>query len=589
MATLKDVANLAGVSIATVSNYLNNTKPVSKEISKKIQDAVNELHYSINQNAKNLKSKTNTDIGVILPSLNDSYYVQLFQGIKSYFQNTNYYLNLDFSENIPESEKNIVHNLLKKQVCGLILVSCQPMNWKFYYDNFTSKNIPLVLIDRNIHSLDANFVSFNNRILLRNMIESLLQSGFTDIYLMSGPESYGCEFECIRGFCDAFKNYNLSPPAYAFFQTDRLYETIVEKYRSNNEQPYDVFMYDIPWLPSLASEQILEDITTKFHSINPDIFLPNCLKYYSIFNGRYYGIPFMYAPQIFYYRKDLFENTALKNDYERENNISLRPPSTLKEFNTIADFFTNKTTAISYGISIPTAYSECLTPEIYMRLRSYGGSLFNRHGNVCLDSDHSLKAYINFVKSIKNAKPDYRTATDISVVDDFLKGETAMLISYPSFLSDVTDLRKNSIVGSIGYHLIPGHSPLLGGWGLGINSHSDKKQEAFEFLKWTCDEQITNYSSLLGGLSALNSTYTNDELTELYPWLPLYHSIYKYTKPTIPPKLSNNKVIPQYEIDAVVCDWIYKLLDSEIDVQQAITNTHLELESLRNTYLNDER
>ncbi|WP_379687847.1 LacI family DNA-binding transcriptional regulator [Mediterraneibacter gnavus] len=67
MATLKDVANLAGVSIATVSNYLNNTKPVSKEISKKIQDAVNELHYSINLNAKNLKSKINTDIGVILP------------------------------------------------------------------------------------------------------------------------------------------------------------------------------------------------------------------------------------------------------------------------------------------------------------------------------------------------------------------------------------------------------------------------------------------------------------------------------------------------------------------------------------------
>ena len=136
MATLKDVANLAGVSIATVSNYLNNTKPVSKEISKKIQDAVNELHYSINQNAKNLKSKTNTDIGVILPSLNDSYYVQLFQGIKSYFQNTNYYLNLDFSENIPESEKTLSIICLKKQVCGLILVSCQPMNWKFYYDNF---------------------------------------------------------------------------------------------------------------------------------------------------------------------------------------------------------------------------------------------------------------------------------------------------------------------------------------------------------------------------------------------------------------------------------------------------------------------
>ena len=56
-----------------------------------------------------------------------------------------------------------------------------------------------------------------------------------------------------------------------------------------------------------------------------------------------------------------------------------------------------------------------------------------------------------------------------------------MLISYPSFLSDVTDLRKNSIVGSIGYHLIPGHSPLLGGWGLGINSHSDKNKKLLNF------------------------------------------------------------------------------------------------------------
>ena len=46
---------------------------------------------------------------------------------------------------------------------------------------------------------------------------------------MSGPESYGCEFECIRGFCDAFKNYNLSPPAYAFFQTDMSKEDAFRK------------------------------------------------------------------------------------------------------------------------------------------------------------------------------------------------------------------------------------------------------------------------------------------------------------------------------------------------------------------------
>lgn len=754
MATIKDVAKLAGVSIATVSNYLNQTKPVSKEISQKIRNAVEELQYSQNQNAKNLKTKHNTDIGVILPSLNDPYYVQLFHGIKSYFQNTGYYINLAFSGNIPESEDSIVRGLLKKQICGLILVPCQPDNWKFYHDHFTSQNIPLVLIDRNIHSLEANFVSFNNRVLIRNMMESLFQAGYKNIYLMCGPDKFDCESECIRGFCDAYKNHGLTPPADFFLKTDMskedafrktihllskklpevivttseslasgiiegitilgytitdlpvftlgeehwnlhthsfasvsivrpaiklgqtaskllmeqlkspltkesekiilsgnctrspfppalpknrtasesistckdrktiralmldtpqvhsllglmrnfenltgihvdatvlphhcLYETILEKHHSDTEEPYDVFMYDIPWMPSLASEHILEDITIEMNSLDLEIFLPSCLKYYSLFNGHYYGVPFMYAPQIFYYRKDLFESPSLRADYERENNISLRPPVTLKEFNTIADFFTNKTSAIPYGTSIPTAYSECLTPEIYMRLRSFGGSLFDGTGHVCLDSDQALKAYINFVRSIKYAKPDFRTATDISTVQDFLGGETAMLISYPSFLTDVTDLRKNSMIGSIGYHLIPGRAPLLGGWSLGINSHSTQKKSAFEFLKWTCNEQIANYSTLLGGQSAISSNYTNDELAELYPWLPLYHSIYKYTRPTIPPKLANNKVVPQYEIDEIVCKWIYKLLEGTLEVQETITNTHQELEQLVAEYL----
>lgn len=757
MATIKDVASLAGVSIGTVSNYLNHTKPVSREVSEKIQQAIDLLKYTPNQYAKNLKSKLSTDIGIILPSLNDSYYVQIFQGIKSCFQNTDYYMNLAFSENIPEFETNIVTSLLKKQICGLFLVSCQPDNWKFYYDNLISKHIPMVLIDRNIRSLDTDFVSFDNRVLLKDMVESLLKMDFRRIYLISGPEKFDCEAACMRGFCDAYKNYGMNLDEKFFIQTELskedafrktikllnaeipevivttsesltagviegitilgyttddipvftlgeehwnlhthsfssgstvrpaiklgqtasrllieqlnspltketervilsrrkfssmsqpssgirvspksmcmpekegssprrirallldtpqvhyllrllrnfeirtgttveatilphhfLYETILENHSSGQENPYDVIMYDIPWMPSLASEHILADISKEISSLDTNIFLPDCLKYYSIFSGRFYGIPFMYAPQILYYRKDLFEDPELKADYKKKNKISLRPPVTLKEFNTIADFFTNKTSAIPYGISVPTAYSECLTPEIYMRLRAFGSNLFTPSGQVCLDCDQSLKAYINFVRSIKYAKPDYRTATDNSAVDDFLAGETAMLISYPSFLRDVTDLRKNSIVGSIGYHLIPGRAPLLGGWSLGISSQSKNKDAAFEFLKWTCEKQITNYSILTGSLPATNSSYLNDELGELYPWLPLYHDIYKYTKPTFPPKLANNKVVPQYEIDEIVCKWIYKLLESEIKVQETITNTHEELKELVQKYL----
>ena len=148
-----------------------------------------------------------------------------------------------------------------------------------------------------------------------------------------------------------------------------------------------------------------------------------------------------------------------------------------------------------------------------------------------------------------------------------------MLISYPSFLRNIPDLRKNSMIGSIGYHLIPGRTPLLGGWSLGSISILQTKKKHFSFLKWTCEEQTANYTTLLGGLTVLTNTYVNDELSDLYPWLPLYYSIYQYTKPVIPPKLLNNKVIPQWEIDEVVCKWLYKLLDSEIEVRETISET----------------
>ena len=66
MATIKDVAREAGVSIATVSNYLNRTKPVSKEKAKAIQTAIEDLKYSHNILARNFRIKNNQDMEILL-------------------------------------------------------------------------------------------------------------------------------------------------------------------------------------------------------------------------------------------------------------------------------------------------------------------------------------------------------------------------------------------------------------------------------------------------------------------------------------------------------------------------------------------
>lgn len=751
MATIKDVAEMAGVSIATVSNYLNNTKPVSKSASAKIQHAVEALHYSQNLSAKSLKSHAYTDVGVMLPNFNDSYYVQIFQGIETAFQNSNYFINLAFTYDIPELEDNIARNFLKKQVCGLILASCRPDEWKFYYDNFTAKGKPVVMLDRMINSLDANYISFDNRAGIFQMTKGLLERGYENLCLFAGPAGFTCEEQCRRGFAeahseiqrwlgknaiiqtelnkeDAFRNtirllkedtpdaivasseavatgiteglrllgysaedipvlslgedhWNRHTQSPALFSSTRLaikmgdsasrllmqqisspmhetdkiilsdissdiyselmevlpehkkkrpkppakntleilmldspvvhtfrgllknfedqsgiatnvtllphhklFDEIMRIYSDPDANQYDVLLFDIPWLSTLASRGILEDLSEPLSSIDKSTFFDGCLRHFSEFRRGYYGVPFLYAPQMFYYRKDLFDDSSIRSAFEKEYGTSLRPPITLKEFNAIAEFFSHKTDAIDYGVSVAAAYDECLAPELYMRLQAYGSDLFDKDGAVTFDNPQTLKAYINFKRVLRCAKPDYLQANDVSIVSDFLRGDTAMLITYPAFLTDVFDLRKSSLIGSIGYSLIPGRAPLLGGWSLGVNSRSGQKDAAFDFIKWTCGKQMSNYFALLGRQTAVTSTYTNDELVKLYPWLPLYYKAYEYTRPTVMPEMPSGDIVSASEVDRIVCKHAYTLIDGKIDIQTAISSTHKELQELINSY-----
>ena len=126
MATMKDVAKLAGVSVGTVSNYLNQTRPVSKAASERIKAAVEELRFSPNLSARSLKSNVYTEIALVLPSRSDPCCVQISQGVEAALQGSGYLLHVAFSYDIPELERQILRDILKKRVCGLILMSCQP-------------------------------------------------------------------------------------------------------------------------------------------------------------------------------------------------------------------------------------------------------------------------------------------------------------------------------------------------------------------------------------------------------------------------------------------------------------------------------
>lgn len=735
MATIKDVAKRAGVSVATVSNYLNKTKPVSRSASVLIEEAVQALHYNLNLTARSLKSQKYQSIGVILPNLNDSYYVQVYQGIESAFRGTGYHINLAFSYDLPELEIQAASNFLKRQVGCLILATCCPDQGQYYYENFVQQGRGLVLIDRAIDNMETAFVSFDSYETVKAVAQTLADLGITKPALLAGPNKFTCEAACIQSFREIFpqatvvsialekedafrkttgllktthpdailatseltatgiveamevlgfsqkqipvitlgeEHWNRNTHSFAACSVNRpairlgaiaaqtslkkiqspsalmresiqltcdlyevrqqisnlfspitmnqehgdsdpirvlmldtpavhsfcrllknfenttgirvtpvlkphntLYDTIVSQ-----TQNYDIIMYDIPWLPMLASQNVLQPL----ESIDTSAFLPDSMEYYGKFGSKFYGVPLMYAPQMLYYRNSLFEDPSLRTKYEKMYGAQLKPPRTFTEFNAVAKFFTQDTDAIPYGISIAGAYPECLAPEIYMRLRAYDSKVLDSNGNVVIHNPNALKAYTNFLQAFEYARPDYLHTTDVDAAENFLRGETAMLISYPGFLINVSDLRKNSRIGSIGCNYIPGRTPILGGWGLGISSRTNRLQEAERFLDWATNESMGNYFSMLGGYTAVAATYTNDELVNLYPWLPKYREIYPYAKPMLPNISRGGNVISPNDIDSVICKWLYRLLDCGLEIEEALENTQKEIEMLINKH-----
>ena len=102
-----------------------------------------------------------------------------------------------------------------------------------------------------------------------------------------------------------------------------------------------------------------------------------------------------------------------------------------------------------------------------------------------------------------------------------------MLVGFASFVADVNNDKKSKIVGKIGYANIPGGYSVLGSWGLGVPPESKRKEEAFSFIRWTCDPAMSNYFAVLEGQSPLENVYINDELANHYPWLPIIYRSYE--------------------------------------------------------------
>ena len=158
MATIKDVATLAGVSVSTVSNVLSGKGNVSSQKMKQVIEAANQLGYFPSDSAKSLRTATKNEIAIILPTISLKRYRDVYNYAQKYLANHKYDLILFMTDNTPEKYRDSIRKIYQVRSAGIICagnsyeldISMDPMNMipiLNVVDSETKDNSPFIVFD----------------------------------------------------------------------------------------------------------------------------------------------------------------------------------------------------------------------------------------------------------------------------------------------------------------------------------------------------------------------------------------------------------------------------------------------------------
>ena len=206
VATIRDVAQFAGVSVATVSRVVNSTCVVRKQTSDAVFEAAKQLGFRPNLMGRNLRATRTKTIGVMLPMLSHPVFAECLQGIETAAQDHNHVVAVSSSGYRPESEERSSEVLLQQRVDGLILTVADATSSPVL-DKLDAEGIPYVLVFNQVEpgASSSKFarpsVCVDNHIASRDMVNYLIELGHDTIHMVAG------QFRQSDRSCQRFTGY----------------------------------------------------------------------------------------------------------------------------------------------------------------------------------------------------------------------------------------------------------------------------------------------------------------------------------------------------------------------------------------------
>jgi LacI family transcriptional regulator len=208
MVNIKDVARLSGVSISTVSRVINDSKPVSPEIRKKVLEIIDETGYRPNDVARSLVTRRSHLIGVIVNDLSNTYVAEMVKGVEEVGKMYNYDILLCSSYYDKEAQINYLSLLNRKQAEGIILIG-------YRFDEEVIKKVDeynknSIYFTRDIRDDKIDHVKIDSHAAAYEMTKYLINEGHENIAFLSDYEDRATyEADKISGYMEALKENEL--------------------------------------------------------------------------------------------------------------------------------------------------------------------------------------------------------------------------------------------------------------------------------------------------------------------------------------------------------------------------------------------
>ena len=230
MASIKDVANKAGVSISTVSNVISGTKFVSPELTKKVTDAVTALNFKINPMARGVKTGKSHTIGVITADISGLFYPYVIKGICEIANLNNYSVTImdagvayNSAQN-EERESACFKSLFSNRVDGIIFASSFEESSEYkLLDELQSqtnlfKQVALLSIERDLSHLGIDSIFYCNVGGAEKAVRHLLECGCKQVVHIAGPFGAPVVQDRIRGYLSTLQSagYSENPEMIAY-------------------------------------------------------------------------------------------------------------------------------------------------------------------------------------------------------------------------------------------------------------------------------------------------------------------------------------------------------------------------------------